>query len=135
MNLTGKFFRLLIPAIIVLIKLYNSAQIFASTHAQVGCAQGIIIFVAIYGKFVTGYSCKQGKQFRTSFMSKRKATGLMIGVRCQDDLLTELDNWRWRQIVVPSRAAAIRRLAEIGMQQLRLDGQTARATAHFGCGS
>jgi hypothetical protein len=106
---------------------------------QLGCAQGTIIFVAICGKFVTGYLWKQCKQFRTSFMSKpkaaRKGPGLMIGVRCQDDLLTELDNWRWRQIVVPSRAAALKRLAEIGMQQLRLAAQAAEATAHYGCGS
>jgi hypothetical protein len=50
----------------------------------------------------------------------RKGPGLMIGVRCQDDLLAELDIWRRQQIVVPSRAAALRRLAEIGMRHLRL---------------
>jgi hypothetical protein len=66
-------------------------------------------------------------------MSKPKPTrngpGLTIGVRCQEHLLAELDNWRRLQVVVPSRAAALRRLAEIGMQKLRLDGQTREACA------
>jgi hypothetical protein len=61
----------------------------------------------------------------------RTGPGFMIGVRCQADLLAELDNWRRKQIVVPSRAAALRRLAEMGMQQLR-PGNQAEASPRYG---
>ena len=47
----------------------------------------------------------------------RPATGrgTTIGVRCQDEMLVAVDEWRRRQPDIPTRATAIRRLAEIGL--------------------
>jgi len=53
-------------------------------------------------------------------MSKQATKGsLSIGVRCQDKLVAEIDRWRRSQIIPVSRAAALRRFAEIGMERLR----------------
>jgi hypothetical protein len=38
--------------------------------------------------------------------------GTTIGVRCQDDFIKAIDAWRGGQAVPPSRAAALRHLAE-----------------------
>ena len=47
----------------------------------------------------------------------RPATGrgTTVGVRCQDDMLEAVDDWRRKQPGVPTRATAIRRLAEMGL--------------------
>jgi hypothetical protein len=47
----------------------------------------------------------------------RPATGrgTTIGVRCQDEMLAEVDNWRRKQPDLPTRATAIRRLAKLGL--------------------
>jgi hypothetical protein len=42
--------------------------------------------------------------------------GTTIGVRCHDAFLAELDAWRTGEAVPPSRAAALRYLAEIGLK-------------------
>ena len=44
--------------------------------------------------------------------------GTTIGVRCQDEFLTAVDAWRNGQDVPPSRASALRRLAEEGLRIL-----------------
>src|ERR1700687_1854223 len=46
----------------------------------------------------------------------RPATGrgLTVGVRCQGDFLAAVDTWRGQQEAPTSRAAAIRRLPELG---------------------
>jgi hypothetical protein len=48
--------------------------------------------------------------------------GVLIGVRCHDALLEAVDKWRFQQEVPPARAAAVRRLAEIGLQKIGLWG-------------
>jgi hypothetical protein len=45
--------------------------------------------------------------------------GTTIGVRCHVDFLEALDAWRDRQAVAPSRAAALRYLAELGLRSVR----------------
>jgi hypothetical protein len=55
-------------------------------------------------------------------MSKRKSLkgeGSPVGVRCHADLLRNLDAWRFGQPCPPTRAAAMRRLAEIALERLR----------------
>ena len=42
--------------------------------------------------------------------------GTTIGVRCQDDFIKALDAWRGGQAVPPSRASALRHLAEEGLR-------------------
>jgi hypothetical protein len=42
--------------------------------------------------------------------------GTLIGVRAHGPLLRAVDKWRRGQQVPPARAAAVRRLAEIGLQ-------------------
>jgi len=57
-----------------------------------------------------------------SISSTRSAIkGKTIGARCQQAFLDELDAWRQRQLIPPSRAGALRQLAEIG---LRLEAAT-----------
>ena len=48
----------------------------------------------------------------------RPATGrgTTVGVRCQDEMLEAVDDWRRKQGDLPTRATAIRRLAEIGLK-------------------
>lgn len=48
----------------------------------------------------------------------RPATGrgTTVGVRCQDSLLLEIDSWRRNEPDLPTRATAIRRLAELGLK-------------------
>jgi hypothetical protein len=41
--------------------------------------------------------------------------GTLIGVRAHGPFLAAIDKWRARQEVPPARAAAVRRLAEIGL--------------------
>ena len=43
-------------------------------------------------------------------------TGTLIGVRCHNKFLVAVDKWRIKQLLPLSRAAAIRRLAELGLQ-------------------
>lgn len=47
------------------------------------------------------------------------ATGLgtPVQVRCQDDLLKSVDDWRAHQRPIPSRPEAIRQLAELGLKR------------------
>lgn len=42
---------------------------------------------------------------------------MTIGVRCHDSLLGEIDQWRASQPDQPTRATAIRSLAEIGLSK------------------
>ena len=42
--------------------------------------------------------------------------GRTIGVRCHAEFLAAVDKWRRSQEVPPARAAAVRRLAEIGLE-------------------
>lgn len=42
--------------------------------------------------------------------------GVTIGVRCQGEFLAMLDLWRSAHAVAPSRAAALRYLAEVGLR-------------------
>jgi hypothetical protein len=42
--------------------------------------------------------------------------GLTIGVRCQSEFVEAIDLWRSAQAVAPSRAAALRHLAELGLR-------------------
>jgi hypothetical protein len=59
--------------------------------------------------------------------------GTTIGVRCHADFLDAIDAWRERQEVPPSRAAAIRRLAELGLKSSKPSGrQQPRATIFAG---
>jgi hypothetical protein len=39
-----------------------------------------------------------------------------VGVRCQDAMLADVDDWRRKQPDLPTRATAIRRLAELGLK-------------------
>jgi hypothetical protein len=41
--------------------------------------------------------------------------GVLVGLRCHGPFLEAVDKWRAQQEVPPSRAAAIRRLAEIAL--------------------
>lgn len=47
-------------------------------------------------------------------------TGVLIGVRCHGAFLEAVDKWRQQQEVPPARAAAVRRLAEIGLEKAGL---------------
>jgi peroxiredoxin len=42
--------------------------------------------------------------------------GTTISARCQQEFLAALDAWRERQLMPPSRAAALRHLAAIGLR-------------------
>jgi hypothetical protein len=42
-------------------------------------------------------------------------TGVLVGVRCHAEFLAAVDKWREQVAVPPSRAAAVRKLAEIGL--------------------
>lgn len=48
----------------------------------------------------------------------RPATGVgtQIGMRWQESVLAEIDDWRRQQPDLPSRAEAIRRLVELGLK-------------------
>jgi hypothetical protein len=48
--------------------------------------------------------------------------GVLVAVRCQADFLALIDRWRTRQPVPPSRPAAIRHLAELGLKRGRKPG-------------
>ena len=52
--------------------------------------------------------------------------GTTIGVRCQDDFIKALEAWRGGQAVPPSRAAALRHLAEEALRAPRRHGVTSR---------
>jgi hypothetical protein len=41
--------------------------------------------------------------------------GVLIGIRCQADFIARVDGWRAQQAIPPSRPAAIRYLAEVGL--------------------
>ena len=41
--------------------------------------------------------------------------GVLVGVRCHNEFLTAVDQWRAAQADKPSKPAAIRQLAEIGL--------------------
>lgn len=43
--------------------------------------------------------------------------GTQIGVRWQDPTIAAIDDWRRQQPDLPSRAEAIRRLVELGLQK------------------
>jgi hypothetical protein len=45
--------------------------------------------------------------------------GTPIVVRCHDEFLSAIDAWREKQNVPPSRPAAIRYLAEVGLGKRR----------------
>lgn len=62
-----------------------------------------------------------GKSISASAKKKRgrpvtTGTGTTIGVRCQDEMLAAVDEWRRKQSDLPTRATAIRRLAEIALK-------------------
>jgi hypothetical protein len=42
-----------------------------------------------------------------------------VGVRCHDAMLVDVDEWRRKQTDLPTRATAIRRLAELGLKAKR----------------
>ena len=42
--------------------------------------------------------------------------GTLIRVRCHNKFLAAVDKWRVKQLLPLSRTAAIRRLAELGLQ-------------------
>jgi hypothetical protein len=42
-----------------------------------------------------------------------------VQVRCKDDFLREIDDWRSRQRPIPTRSEAIRQLAMIGLKESR----------------
>jgi hypothetical protein len=44
--------------------------------------------------------------------------GHTIGVRCQPDFLARIDRWRETQAIPPTRTAALRYLAEIGLDAI-----------------
>jgi hypothetical protein len=54
--------------------------------------------------------------------------GTLIGVRCHAEFLAAVDKWRGKQEVPPARAAAVRRLAEIGLEKLGLANFGRKAT-------
>lgn len=41
----------------------------------------------------------------------------VLQVRCNDDFLTQIDNWRRQQPDLPSRAEALRRLATLSLKR------------------
>jgi len=45
-------------------------------------------------------------------MARGKTLGELIGVRCQPELVAEIDEWRRRQPDLPTRQEAMRRLIE-----------------------
>jgi hypothetical protein len=45
--------------------------------------------------------------------------GKQVQVRCKDDFLREIDDWRSRQRPIPTRSEAIRQLAMIGLRAAR----------------
>jgi metal-responsive CopG/Arc/MetJ family transcriptional regulator len=45
-------------------------------------------------------------------MARGKTTGELIGVRCQAELVTAIDEWRREQSDLPNRPEAMRRLIE-----------------------
>jgi hypothetical protein len=48
---------------------------------------------------------------------KRAAvTGDLVGVRVQPEMAKELDGWRRKQVDLPGRPEAIRRLVELGLK-------------------
>jgi hypothetical protein len=59
---------------------------------------------------------------RKSRRPKGSATGsgVLIGVRCHGPFLAAVDKWRKQRPSPPGRAAAVRRLAEIGLESERM---------------
>ena len=51
-------------------------------------------------------------------MPKKRGPGMgtLIRVRCHNKFLAAVDKWRVKQLLPLSRTAAIRRLAELGLQ-------------------
>jgi hypothetical protein len=54
----------------------------------------------------------------THHTPRKRATeiGTFVGVRLQAEPLKRLDDWRRKQLDVPGRAEAIRRLMELGLK-------------------
>ena len=61
----------------------------------------------------------------------RPATGrgVTIGVRCHEDLIGALDNWRRTQADLPTRATAIRRLVQDALRVTRTQPSRNRKAA------
>jgi hypothetical protein len=57
--------------------------------------------------------------------------GHTIGVRCQAEFLARIDRWRETQAIPPTRTAALRYLAEIGLEQLEPRTGRSRGRAKF----
>lgn len=51
--------------------------------------------------------------------ARKDGPGLTVGVRCQGDFLARIDLWRETQAIPPTRAAALRYLAEAGLDSVR----------------
>lgn len=49
-------------------------------------------------------------------ITRSTSKGTTIAARCQQEFLAALDAWRERQLIPPSRAAALRQLAAIGLR-------------------
>jgi hypothetical protein len=45
-------------------------------------------------------------------MARGKTLGELIGIRCQPELVAEIDEWRRKQPDLPTRQEAMRRLIE-----------------------
>ena len=58
----------------------------------------------------------------------RSGSGIIVGVRCQVKLVNQLDTWRNAQAVPPTRAAALRFFAEIGLKAVQKGARSGRRT-------
>jgi hypothetical protein len=55
---------------------------------------------------------------RIKATSRGKTLGELIGVRCQPEILDEIDRWRRKQADLPGRPEAIRRLVAAALHML-----------------
>jgi hypothetical protein len=69
------------------------------------------------------------QEIRLAKKRGRPATGrgVTVGIRCHEDLLTAVDEWRIKEPDHPSRATAIRRLAEQALRGKKVSRQRSAA--------
>jgi hypothetical protein len=58
--------------------------------------------------------------------TRKDGPGTLVGVRCQSEFLARVDRWREGQPILPTRAAALRYLAEVGLEAVGANAAAAK---------